>query len=1381
MKRYRMITAAILVCCILMTTACSPILDHLNPFDVELDYEQPKKREQKTPEMEIDKQVQQIIEQEERDKYDKVDGTDAYYLLPTGTALPSGLVDFQSFGFLDDKTTCYAYQALYALPDETGFGGMPMQGQADAAKSAEVSEQSAHQMVTMLLLYQVETKRYQVLYHNLEEVVVSYVETLDDAQNGTRHLRVSKASALPAGKKATDKLSEQEVADLPLCEKIYTQILGDGSFLFYYDGCGYMFDQNGNLKIRYNLRNYLQNITYAYGPSGYMYGKYGDDELESRPWEKAGDIYTISDMVVDEHGYFYIRLCMSKKEIHSDDVENMTDPDKDMTQLYCRVFSVDVGSSQEQDAQLENAFYSQNLNYQSEVDAWMRVDGQVLSFDEEPTEEMIEEAAGTQESIMQEYPAQFDEFTFCRNNFPVRLELEKIQNDGGEIAPVGIGMTPQLLSWYLQEVHKAVSERGETYAREHYGRNFFVSLPKSSSEREERERFALENPAIPDRPDPRMQEQVRTFTIEYPVTETDEEGNEQETTVQEERTEKASFIERMETRFPEGTNVLYSRETVRDCSLAATAGNGVLEYTQSYFDIKNDKQNGYETEIQWKMGSTEPRSERDEIGISSKMKTAVIPDLAKRLLLLNAQNQEDAPPLLFMSGEHGIYFSDTTAGSSLQEDWVIKGIPYEEMTKQTQSLGSDFYYDASRAVRVKRKNRDWIYLASPTDGILKINTTLGDQPDELRMSAEKAGRVSQISSYPCFGIRIDENGTMCQAIGFPTNDYIYNENDQFRAKVYTVSLEDADAQLNQLSFVFDQNDLLKRTFLNEALERESSASTLPAFRQVLQNLAFEETEASHIKSYQEYLTREVDKKMEARREIGRLSGILNESNRDTFPRYVFEAYHTMLRELKSPEDVEELFISLRMAKDALEGKASGDRQTVLQNVKKEVGGNLSFAVWPQILDAMKALYWPDGSYQAFEEAYFKQIKNKKIPKNEIRLSDGTSIAGAGNESVSYAWVYRNYSKNCSENEMVAAYVSSDETIQQRIVNGDITVWKEIYEVCGIDKEVIEERNKKENPQFWSVQEYETYMKGKALKWRAARQRLLGYLGLSQLPEKQTFFSNLLEEDFSMKEKNCGTAAAVEAWILSLCRQWSQNTEIQGKSDYDLIKFLRENQGYSRDDWDRKMEELARNLQWNCTRSGYDQRETYEVRKAADQMEIDWNEAQTEKKNVISAGQRLLESFRNSASQEESQKAWKLFLLSVGLEADSKGGLLEAYQDYLKKEVSDREQVKNRLVELVGGKVAQNTDLEQRYDSCQTVSDVEALLAKLYTERQEMQGNFAGNRKETLTVEEMVERMQQENHLTKAQWQTKMEQILEQIHIEVSYAAFIAYQQKQNEP
>lgn len=1315
-RRYRKCLAAVLAGCSLLTSACSPILNQFQPFDVELKRETPEKRETSSPTMQIEEQIQDVIGKKEQEKYDSVEGMDAYYLLPTGVSMPSGLIDFQSLGFMDDKTTCYAYQALYALPDTTGLGGMPMHGSAktESAKTTEnISAKAAHQMVTMLVLYQVETKTYRVLYHSLEDVVVSDIETLDDTKAATRHLRVSKASALPEGKKVTDSLSEEEILALPLCEKMNTQLLGDGTFLFYYDGYGYTFDQNGSLKMGHNLRNYLKNITYAYGPSGYMYGNYGSAELESRPWEKAGDVYTISDIVIDENGYFYIRLSISKKELSIEDENDLLNLDRNMTQLYCRVFSVDIGKNAGQKTETENLFYSPNKNYQNEVDSWMKVNGTVIPFDAKPTEKQIAEEAGTKEQIMQKFPATFDAFTFCRSDFAVRLELEDVQSTEKGAAPVGISVTPKKLTEYLQEVKQAAEIHGGAYAREQYGKKFFVSLPDRPGS-ETRERYALENAAIPEDPVQKEQEYERTFTIQYTVTETDAEGKEHTRTEQETRTETASFPVRMETAFPEGSTVLYSKETVQDCSLASTAGNGVLEYIQTASGAQNNQSTGYKTEIQWKMGKkadNKDSKDRDAMGLSGNVKTASVPDLAKRLLLLPASDSKNASQILVMNGENGIYFSDTSSDTN---PWKIHGIPYEELTSQTQSLGADFYYDASRAVYTKKNNTNWIYLASPSEGILKVNADLGDNPGQLQVSAKKAGRVSQISPYPCYGIRISESGTTCQAIGFPTNAYTYNESDLFRAKVYTVSLENTDAQLNQLSFVFDRNTPLKRTFWKEVLARADADAKVPAFQKVLENLALGESSAT--RNYQNYLLREIDTKMESRREIGRLAGLLNASNQDTFPRYVFEGYHTLLTELKgNPQNAEELLYAMQMAGAALQGE------------NKRTWGTAS-AAKQAVLEEIQNLAWPDFS----------------APQN-------------------------------MENELIATYIVSDIKIQRRILNGDDTVWNEIYQNCGIVPTTVTETSGSNTQTLWSVQDYVTYCQKLAKKWRDARAVFLNYLGLDQ-----TFFSDLLEEDLSMKEETCTTGTSVEALILSLCRQWSKDPEIEGKTDYELAKYLREKQGCSRDTWNQKLDEIATGLQLNYTRSGYEQRGTYEVQKAARQMEMDWKDAQQGEKQVSSAGIRVLESFRSTGSTEEQQKAWKLFLISAGLENGSGEIQLESYRNYLQKEVSDREQVTGILMQIAGKKLPETTDLEQRYDQCQTTADIEALLASIYVERPEIKQLYTGKNLDTPTIEEMAAKMQEENHFTKTQWQEQMETLLAQITIEVSYDAFAAYQKTQQE-
>lgn len=1444
MKRCRQILAMAVVVCMMFLTACSPILKSFDPNNVQLSYRVPEKREQEIPKMEIETQALQIIAQTDRDKYDAVDGTDAYYLLPTGTPLPTGLVDFQSLGFLDDKTTCYAYQALYDLKDESGLGGMPEQGLAGPVENVDRSENAVHQMVTILMKYNTETKKYKVLYHKIEEVVVSYVEVEDEkgttgdteaagtvgttdaasseearSRAKTKRLRVSKASELPTGKKATDALTSKEIEALPVCEKIYTQILRNGVFLFYHDGYGHTFSNKGEEDTVHCLRNYLERITYLYGPNGY-YSKYADQDLKgsNRPWERSGDVYTISDITVDENGYFYIRLCMTKKEINirgGIDISQMPDPEKDMTQIYCRVFCVDVGQNsasgdKKNSDQTDNYFVSENQNYQNTVEKWMSVNNKVIPFGEgKPSEEQIAEEVKTADALKKEFPDTFGVFTFNKTSLDVNLYFGKMEKEEGGTKATGIPMDPERLRMYLH-----ILDKNKISAKNAMNNTFFLGAP--SEEKQDGKKsgtigsvginaFAFETNVWPTMPTAVQDKLERTFTIEYTETETDSEGNEKHVTRTEERKETAFFVKEMRTSFPKGTNVLFSKETEDDCSIAPSSRNGVIGYKQKQYEVKDGKLNVTETDINWTENTGEFNWLENVPEELRKMIVVTVPDRAKKILMLepSSTGTESSSPLLFMTGENGIYYGNlnkkTPKGTVMME--AILGIPYEEMVESTESLGSDVYYDPVRAEYLVKDQKNWLYLASPTEGILKINLALGDSKNSLSTTAKKAGRVSRIYPYPCFGIHMDESGDAFRVIAFQNDQYSYEDIDQFRAKVYRVPLDDAQAQLNQMSFVFDLNDDLKKQMINEMLGETDQSAQSDGFTHTLENMGIQNQSADHVKSYRSYLRNIVNRKIEARRQIGRISGVMNENTENTFPRYAFEQYSTILKELKTNQDVEKFLLLMKIAKNTFEG-VSQNKQELVNGLKNEIAGTtLADQSAESVAAQISKFIWPDFTNKNFEESddKIKNLQNSSMNLKDINFAgmncteEQQQKIRKSKETASYLWIYRNLSKNREEVEKIAAYISADQAIQERILNGDKEVWNEVYMDCGISRTEIEERGKTENPKLVSAIDYEEFIKERAGEWRSGREFLLTLQDMGdQATEKSAFFSRLLNKDLAMQEKECRTGTAVESLILSLCRAWSENEEVSKKSDYDLIKFLQEKNGYSQRIWKREMEEIADDLNMDCSITGYSNRGNYLVRKMADRMEDDNYEAQENRSVIKNPGQLVLESMKDAENQSPwTSDAWKIQLVNAGIEADSTDSRLKSYSLYLKKEVQDREKVKTELETLSGVKVTEDKNLEEQYDSCKTVDDIEVLLAGLYVERPEIKQYYTGEQesqaesqpqetKTSMTIDEMVERMRTQSGLTRDQWTKKMETLLDQMEVKLGASDFLEYEEKLKE-
>ncbi|WP_432628116.1 hypothetical protein [Brotaphodocola sp.] len=1210
----------------------------------------------------------------------------------------------------------------------------------------------------------------------------------------------------------TDKLTSEEIEALPLCEKIYTQILGNGSFLFYHDGYGYTFANKGEEATSHCLRNYLERITYLYGPSGY-YNKYANENLNGsdRPWERSGDVYTISDITVDENGYFYIRLCITKKEVNirgGIDLSKMPDPENDMTQIYCRVFSIDVGedfaveNSQVSD-ETANYFVSENQNYQNAVNEWMSVDGQVISFGEgKPSEKQIAERVGTAEALKNKYKDTFGVFVFNKSSFPVHLYVGRTKTEKNEVKAYGIPLDPELLRLYIQQGDK---HTGALKSLNTFFVGFYSGQQESTGKANTigqmgTNAFAFENNVMPAMPTVVQDEVERTFTVEYTETETDDEGNEVSRTRTEERTETAFFVKEVRTSFPKATNVLFSKETVNDCSLAPSSREGVVEYTQNQYDIRNGKLNVTETEILWKAKASQFSWSDDLIKILRNLVATVIPDRAKKILMLESDTQKTSSPLLLMTGENGIYYGNPSA---MMGSVTMRGIPYEEMTTSTESLGSDFYYDPVRAAYMIKNQKEWLYLASPAEGILKINLGLGDAKNSLSTTAEKAGRVSKIYPYPCFGIHTDESGNAFRVIAFQTDEYSYDDIDQFRAKVYQVPLDDAQAQLNQMSFVFDLNDRLQRQFMNEVFDNKDLSAAGSVFSRTLRNMGIQDVSADHVKSYLAYLRDIVNRKIEARRQIGTITGIMNLETENAFPRYAFEQYNTILKELKTDQDVEKFFLLIGVAKNTFEGVAK-NQQELVQDLKAQVARSASSQSGGSAVSQISKIIWPDFTNKNFEETYsrFKTLQNSSMRLRDIDFSgmnctdEQEQNMKKGKETQTYYWIYLNLSKNREEVEKIAAYISADQDIQKRILEDDQKVWDEIYTDCGLSRDEIENRVKTENPKLVSVIDYEAAIRERAKEWRSARALLLTLQGMNDgEAEKRTFFSRLLSKDLAMQEKECKSGTMVESLILSLCRDWPSSDEISGKSDYDLVKFLQERNGYTERTWKREMDELAEDLSLDCSLTGYSNRGNYAVRKMADQMEDNVYDAKEHPSAIKNPGQLILESMKESGDQTPwTSKEWQFQLVNAGIPANSTEPRLSEYSLYLKKEVQDRENVKTELETLAGVKVPENRNIEEQYDSCNTVDDIETLLAGLYVERPEMKQYYTGGKesqgepqaqksqetKTALTIDDMVKKMRTQSGLTEDQWTKKMETLLAQMEIKVSASDFFEYEENLNE-
>ncbi len=375
------------------------------------------------------------VEVKESEKY-QINGTDAFYILPTGSDLSEAMLNFRLLDLIDGEITIYVYQCLYGLEDSSGRGGMPATGTAVRSDSSQVNSQALTgntDLATVIMMYNTKTQAYQVIHSWTDKVTVT--DTRDE--NGVAHRNVT----FRGGSRA---VQVEDSLTTIFAQKFITRDSDNNlrnSYYMYAGGVGYFWHYDSDKKTCYfdtasNIRSAL-SLAIA-------------DAIKDTGKEESEVTTSILQATADSAFDQYFSLYLTWDNESSGDLSNMSDEELEKLEgtgansgsaryITC-CFGINFDSSTDDSkrfygdslVRLTTATSDEWVNYEDLSKKWMSIDGQTISESEANAEDFL-----TAEDIAKLYKDNLyrsTTFTYNANNYYTVVLKNSVSADAHEWA-----------------------------------------------------------------------------------------------------------------------------------------------------------------------------------------------------------------------------------------------------------------------------------------------------------------------------------------------------------------------------------------------------------------------------------------------------------------------------------------------------------------------------------------------------------------------------------------------------------------------------------------------------------------------------------------------------------------------------------------------------------------------------------------------------------------------------------------------------------------------------------------------------------------------------------------------------------------------------------
>lgn len=932
----------------------------------------------------------------------------AFYILPTGVAMPDGMLQFKLIDFTKDNDnnnmTIYAYQALYHAPkdDKSGYGGMEQEGEACRKDEEVVTNLSAvTEMVTVLMSYWPDKDTYKVFDIWVDTVEVSYTK-MDDSED-EYVLSVS-----------CDGENQMET------NTFYTQKQSEDSYMFYYQQHMYFYNKDGDLVETSDLETILATVA----------TRYGDHEAK----------YTITNVLTDENSFAYLLLNIEKSGAEIDEnteESDLEDEDSPIIQVLLSVFYIDIGAS---------PFISENINCKDQEERWLQDNGNEISLGEwtqerEPEISDVMDKVIDLETAKAGKPDTFGSYLFTLEDQSLELYAAKMMKSTGDRLFSALWNLGQLLR-NLQSVNLENSERYRTPKDGYYTQYFCKVKDEKSEGATAATAIAVTQGAYPGEQEEIVETKSKKITIKWKKKEKVKIGK---ITIpwyvnyEKKFTLTAEFTRQYEITFPKYTKLQWSEARLTQDSIAPSAGSGVVRYRTETQETSTDdtasEAGKSTTVIQYNLANSS-LDETTDFGykVSGSAGSAYMLDTQAlgKVLLVNTNEK-----MVFLTHtEIGIYTkflninkNYTITNADIQFGSMPEGNELDSLLTETETTTddsgtnlsvavtgtdtSDSYLEQGIQIIKDSSGICWLYIAGVNNGIVKYN---------LSLTKTAYAAAGQISSFPSYAIRVDEEQKKCYVIGFPTSDYQYDDGDLCYAKLFEASILDDTANANLVVSALNKNTQLRA---------EVKAGNKAAWGTLLKNLGIDggSENSKTVRLYYDLMIDTEKKKQQAIEMFFQIvcgSNTLTAGKKSELTEQLEECYYTVDLETLMVKEIAVLnaaiYNDIEKVKDDNDMTNTEEayqnqryKSEVLAAIKEQAGfsGTQGDALWEETLQELVQALHPATTLQ--EEQERQALKNF----SELAgISIQTGMEGMLRNAVSEAEALHSEDKNISDADFV---------------------------------------------------------------------------------------------------------------------------------------------------------------------------------------------------------------------------------------------------------------------------------------------------------------------------------------------------------------------------
>lgn len=791
------------------------------------------------------------------DRYSKVDGPSAFYILRNNCPVASTMIDFKLVAMLQssgETTFYYAYQALCMSADNNGLGSESETGTAPAAdtKNYEGGTGSPlQQMNTVFMSYNVKTRAYKVFYHIMEAYDPKTMKPLWSDKSTAGNDDAKKASELKS-----------------FFVHRYINAQGNDAFFFYYNGYVYSFKTDGSVFYQWDLNAILTMSSQEVGGTGAR--------------------YSVEEVLPDSNNYIYVSMLIEKSDSNIDentDDEDIDSADSGVQQVLFTLFHADVSESDQAISLLnpnsqeynpaaydklsqKSYFISQNQSYAAQKKAYQDDVNNKGFWKSNPPPTGAQVVAANK-----------DDFgTYSYSSSELNMDLYSYEGTPSFWGYNGI-------NWWNEK--KMVASKPSFFSKLRGGARIVTDLTYHfagktvTAEGLTSKLFFFQN--IKRYPIQREEDILLTrsywlkYYTDYKI------GS---ITIQvlnyENHTDSYTFHVAFTLHFcsPDGL-INYYTHRLESGTLSQSDGDGIILYGLNSSDdpdadpssnVTWETSDGkfYQSYLNGNVNSASIYRDDDsyeeegpilfiytDVGIYMLTNIAKKPAGSNRWAPAESSDKGSLVPHTKLNFGLALGKSDAAALGTLNEIAVPNEQETPSFTKVSTQENADTFNEMS-CFRQKEDDQDFLYVAGLANGIVKAKITTNPADTDKATSA-------QVSPYPYYAIWNDKKGDKksIYALGYQSGQYTYAQTDICCAKLYTVSLKDQTAAANMV--------------VSAVSKVPAAAKDTASWNEMIGNLGLKDADLKKADIYKEFLMDGKDKQTAAKKEFFALTGLTEPS------------------------------------------------------------------------------------------------------------------------------------------------------------------------------------------------------------------------------------------------------------------------------------------------------------------------------------------------------------------------------------------------------------------------------------------------------------------------------------------------------------------------